>query len=160
MAWSNWPSWLKGGIISVTLLLLLALFISLGNPSGWGGIFALVIILFGALPAFAIGAIIGRVTGKTEQEQPISESTSSKGGIIGLILSIFGIIFSFLFFIGIPLSVIGLIMSSAQKHKNPTSSSKAGVILGWIGIGLAILVLLLVGVFQNNLLTPSLKPIN
>ena len=90
-------------------------------------------------------------------EQPVNYTRTSVSAVASLVLGILGVI-QVLPFIG---SIAGLILGYAAKneisHSNGTVTgdglAQAGVILGWVGIGLTLIglclgLLMLIGVFS------------
>lgn len=57
-------------------------------------------------------------------------------GISGFTIAVLGIVFAG--YVGIIMSIIGIIFCYVQQKKNPTKLAKAGIIIGAIGIVLSI----------------------
>lgn len=55
-------------------------------------------------------------------------------GVIGFIISILSIILISVSYIGLPLAIVGLILSTIQRNRKPTGLAKAGFVIGIIGI--------------------------
>ncbi len=74
-------------------------------------------------------------------------------GISGFTLGVIGIVFSG--WIGLMISIVGLIFSLVQQKRHKTSMGKIGVILNIIGIVLSILIVVL----YSNYIAPLLNKV-
>ncbi|MGD9276717.1 MAG: hypothetical protein PVJ67_06085 [Candidatus Pacearchaeota archaeon] len=72
-------------------------------------------------------------------------------GISGFTLAVIGIIFTG--YLGIVMSIIGIIFCYIQQKKNPNKLAKAGIIIGIIGIVLSIVYLIIL----IKVLSPALN---
>lgn len=80
-----------------------------------------------------------------------NKKNSAEGlGISGFTISVIAIIFTG--YVGIVLSIVGLVFCLVQQKKNPTKLSKAGVILGIIGIVLSIIYIIVFFTYLSPLI--------
>ncbi len=75
-------------------------------------------------------------------EKQVNSQNTSKG-TAGFVLSLIGLILVFFPYVGIILSILGLIFSIKQRKINKTGLSTAGLVIGIIGIIINIIVLIL-----------------
>jgi ABC-type antimicrobial peptide transport system permease subunit len=60
-------------------------------------------------------------------------------GIAALVLGICSIVFSWVFYLGLPCGIVGLVLGLKQKKTNPNKIATAGLILSIIGTVLTVL---------------------
>lgn len=71
MNWKNWPYWLRGGLIAISILIIFALvliFTFLGEcgDMGCAAVYIVVLAAAAVIPAFLIGALFGWIYGKNK----------------------------------------------------------------------------------------------
>ncbi len=65
-------------------------------------------------------------------------------GIASLVLGICSIVFSWVFYLGIPCGIVGIVLGVKQKRTSPNKLATAGLILSIIGLVCAVLWVLVV----------------
>lgn len=85
-----------------------------------------------------------------------SELNLSNGyGIAGFVLGLLSVFFVLIFFISLPMAILGLIFSIIQKKKKSTSLATSGLVLSIIGIlgSLGIIALIATGIYTSGWLS-------